>query len=92
MKIPTLPAVARRLKTERGSKQTPVRTFSVWSEGYAATGQSSGAQLMGRAQGRTFKEACVNLFKADPYFSADSLTYWACSLYDNEQEARKAFG
>lgn len=75
-----------------------MKEFSVWAEGYVATGERAGAQLLGRASGRTFKDACIALFKKDStlqgatYFSVVSLTYWGCQLFDNETDARKAFG
>jgi hypothetical protein len=82
---------------KRSSRQR-TNTYSVWAEGYAATGERGGAQLLGRADGATFREACVNLFKSKhelqggAYFDAANLTYWGCQLYDNETSARKAFG
>lgn len=37
-----------------------MKEFEIWMEGYAATGESSGAQLIGKAMGNTFIEACEN--------------------------------
>lgn len=34
--------------------------FQIWMESYAATGESSGAMLIGEAEGETFDEACLN--------------------------------
>lgn len=41
---------------------------------------------------KTFKEACDKYFKDDPLYDAKNLTYWGCKLFNNEHDARKAFG
>lgn len=70
--------------------------FSIWAEGFVATGQSALAQLMGIGRGQTFKEACKDLASADPGFSSnydhENGTHWGCKLFDNEADARKSFG
>lgn len=77
---------------------TRKKLFSIWSEGYACTGQSAGAYLHGCAYGFTFREACIQFFTIDKkndhtkYFDAENLGYWGCRLFDNEVDARKAFG
>jgi hypothetical protein len=72
------------------------QSFQIWSEGYSATGQSSGAINFGSESGKTFQEACDKFFAKDPrhrgYYNSESLTYWACKLYDNESDARRSFG
>ena len=35
-----------------------LKLYEVWSEGYAATGESGGAILMGKAHARNFSQAC----------------------------------
>lgn len=37
-----------------------MKEFEIWEEGYAATGQHSGAYFIGKAMGETFDEACIN--------------------------------
>lgn len=70
--------------------------FDIWCEGYAATGQSSGATVLGHCEGINFKEACKNLAKKDNefarYFNEERMTYWGCRLYDNGSDARKSYG
>lgn len=69
--------------------------YQVWSEGYAATGNSSGAELLGEAEADDFASACSTFFEGsdrEKYFDQQRLTYWGCRLFDNEQDARKAFG
>ncbi len=40
------------------SKNTQIRTWEVWREGFSATGQEASATFCGMFTGRTFKEAC----------------------------------
>lgn len=71
------------------------KCFTIWSEGYAVTGQSSNATYHGSFPGKTFKEAVKNWMKtiqSPDLVNLDKLTYWGCSLYDNEYSARKSFG
>jgi len=73
-----------------------MKSFSVWSEGYAATGESSPAEFLGVFEGKNFKDACYNaLVKLEwdlSYYNSKSNSYWACRFYDNEIDARKNFG
>lgn len=69
-----------------------VTTYAIWSEGYRATSEVGDATFHGEAKGTSFKDACENFFKKDPYFDAVRLTYWGCELFDNEEDARKSFG
>jgi len=71
------------------------KTFSIWAEGYQATGEHGGATWYGHARGVTFKDACISLFKTHPeghLFDPERLTYWGCRLFDNEGSARASFG
>lgn len=76
-----------------------MKTWAVWMEGWAATGQSSPAQFMGRYDGKNFAQACSNWnldaqHKGKDYgtFDPDTLSVWGCRLFDNERDARKNFG
>lgn len=73
-----------------------MKTFDIWAEGYAATGNRSGATLMGSARGENFKGACDAYAAMNPRFAAyydpERLTHWGCRLFNNEHDARKAFG
>ena len=72
-----------------------MHTFDIWSEGYSCTGQHDGAAFHGRSRGTHFKDACINFFEDYPdshLYDQESNTYWGCSLFDNEGDARKSFG
>jgi hypothetical protein len=69
-----------------------MNTYAIWSEGYRATGEAAGAHYFGSAKGETFKDACVAHFKKDHYFNPKTMRHWGCRLFDNEADARKAFG
>ena len=76
-----------------------MRTWDVWSEGYAATGDRSGARLEGQVDAETFPEACRKAcvdsgkWKEEPGgFDPKGLTVWGCRLFDSESDARKTFG
>lgn len=79
--------------------------YQIWMEGYAATGERSDAQYIGKSQGETFEEAVLNYrdqegnpIKIDrnqdgtPRIFGGHLCIWACRLFDNEEDARKSFG
>jgi hypothetical protein len=73
------------------------KVYEVWSEGYAATGESAGARFHGKFKGMTFKDAVesyINTLSPDAQksFNGERLTYWGCRFFDNEQDARKSFG
>jgi len=72
-----------------------MKQHEVWMEGYAATGNSSGAEFCGLYEAESFAEACAawNKEKGEPgYFNAQALTYWGCKMFDNEHDARRSFG
>lgn len=70
--------------------------WDIWSEGYAATGQSGRAYHHGSEYGSTFKEAVKRFAAKNPefreYFNEKGMTYWGCRLFDNESDARRSFG
>lgn len=66
--------------------------FNIWSEGYEATGNHSPATLHGTVKAETFKDACDSFFKDDKLYDPENLTYYACRLYDNFEDARRTFG
>jgi len=74
------------------------KEFEVWTEGYAATGESSGAIFHGKFKGETFKDAVI-AFKntlTDEYsincVDLDNMRFWGCDFFDNEKDARQYFG
>lgn len=73
-------------------KESP--EFQIWMEGYAVSGNDEKARFIGFSHGRDFREACINYFErhADRDFDEKRLTVWGCQLFDNEIDARKAFG
>jgi hypothetical protein len=74
--------------------ERPVKLWELWSEGYSATGQSSRATFHGEVYATSFLEACRKRFKRDDYYDERNgcPTYWGCRLFDNQAEARRAFG
>ena len=69
------------------------REFEVWSEGFAATGECGKATFHGRIRAQSFEGACSKVFPEDDQnYDPISLSYWACKLFDNEADARRAFG
>lgn len=69
-----------------------MKTFEVWSEGFAATGESGRAMRTGSASAESFREACDKVMRGKADYNRERLTYWGCRLFDNETDARKAFG
>jgi hypothetical protein len=67
-----------------------MKEYEIWSEGFAATGESAKANFIGSIWGETFIDACKNSgLKLSSY---DPPIYWGCRLFDNEADARKSFG
>lgn len=66
--------------------------YEIWAEGYAATGQSGSAQLIGHSSGDSFREACDRFFRFDGLYDSKRLTYWGCRLFESEAQARRNFG
>ena len=71
-----------------------MKVFEIWSEGFIATGDSGPATYHGTQVAETFRQACKLFFgeQNDANFNLDRLSYWGCGLFDNEKDARKAFG
>tara|TARA_R110000782_G_scaffold47716_1_gene104752 strand:+ start:74 stop:316 length:243 start_codon:yes stop_codon:yes gene_type:complete len=80
-----------------------MKEFKVWIEGYATSGESSGAILHGKVNANSFDEACIKLLgnsldkdksKPDEYRrnSKGNMCVWGCGCYDNETEAKEFFG
>ena|SRR5690349_10139820 len=70
----------------------PPKKFDIWSEGYAASGESAPHMFHGSVEAPTFKEACIKHFGSDALFDPERLTYWSCRLFDNAADAAKTFG
>lgn len=81
--------------------EPPTWDFQVWAEGYSATGDSSGARLLGTVRAESFHGAVMALVLSAPegerhHFRHNTLTsewtFWGCRFFDNEADARKSFG
>jgi len=74
------------------------KTIDLWSEGYAATGESSDAIFHGTFKSKDLRDAVIQFRDSlDDEGSKNCidikrLTFWGCKFYDNESEARKSFG
>ena len=62
----------------------------VWREGYRITGETARALKLGEARAFTFEEACDIVCADMPGYSGRAI--WGCRLFNNEADARKAFG
>ena len=72
-----------------------MQLFTIWTEGYAATGESGTATYMGEAKGKNLQDAVKNLFNTrdgGEWVNKDYTAYWGCKFFDNEADARKSFG
>lgn len=72
--------------------------FEIWSEGYIVTGGRGRAVFHGDWEGETFADACQSWADSLPpesrssYKNVDQPRFWSCRLFDNEADARKAYG
>jgi hypothetical protein len=73
-----------------------MKTWTVWMEGYSATGESAGAHCVGTVEAETLPDAAEKLFADSKWagyeFNRERMTYWGCKIFDNEADARKSFG
>ena len=83
-----------------------LKEYEVWMEGYAATGESDSATLIGTARARNFAQAChivmcnkyLSNYKLERHapgrwdYDPSKLSYWGCQLFWNEKLAKKTFG
>lgn len=74
---------------------------NLWVEGYAATGEHGTAQFLGSYPTLSYKEAVLKWHKdnwTESRYGSFSLNHngryalWGCEIFDNETDARKAFG
>ncbi len=91
-----------QMREARGSAQRVPpprtgRTWEIWAEGYAATGERGYAALMAKVRAATFAEA-VELWQLSPSCSdphlidLERLTYWGCKLFPSREDAARSFG
>jgi hypothetical protein len=75
-----------------------MKSITIWSEGYQATGQSSDATCHGSFRAESFDAACeqMKLRVSQGHLmkkgTDGTWRYWGCRLFDNEAAARKGFG
>lgn len=80
-----------------------LKEWEIWMEGFAATGQSEKAQLIGVYEAETFDEAVQKYIQGEiaehgtstvelNRFGQGRHAIWGCELFDNETDARKSFG
>lgn len=89
------PTTVSKVITPESVEVEGVKEWDVWMEGYSATGQHSPAQFLGTYKATTFREACLahrDTMREPEYFNETDLSIWGCKMFDNEEDARKAFG
>ena len=77
-----------------------MKKIEIWEEGFACTGQSEKAKLIGVYEANDFNDAVKAHIEAHPELKVNQLydydgkyhSIWACRLFDNETDARKEFG
>ncbi len=73
-----------------------MKSYEIWSEGWALTGESARAHRLGVMEGEDFKDACLKMAKKmGVKFQVDdkgNVFNWGCQLFDNEKDARESFG
>ena len=70
------------------------RVWEIWTEGFAATGESGPAHKVGEVLAFTFPDAVRIWYDQHPSpdFNPERLTFWGCRLFPTEAEARASFG
>jgi hypothetical protein len=69
--------------------------WDIWAEGFMfSLDERAQASLVGKAEGATFRDACINWYKEHPTtnFNPETLSDWGCRLFPTEAEARRSFG
>lgn len=76
-----------------------MKTFNVWTEGWAANEGRFGATFMGSVEAENLVDACKKLRQKGGPASArywrieeKAAYYYGCKAFDNERDARKSFG
>ena len=76
-----------------------MREYQIWAEGHRCTGSEFGALLLDTIAASSFEDAVWAWVERCPTrainFRQDddgTMRYWGCTLFDNEHDARVAFG
>lgn len=76
------------------------REFSIWCEGYVATGESAPAQFLGTFEAKSLNEAVmawkhtqsIEVRRTVYKHKNGPWVYWGRQIFNNEADARKNFG
>lgn len=76
-----------------------LKLFEIWIEGYVVPECHAKAEMLGTQEAETFIQACDLFVENHPKYKGSyrkgkdgNPIYWGCRLFDNEIDARKAFG
>ena len=75
-------------------KKQEKKVYQIWMEGFAITGNSSKATFLGEMEAESFQQACDKYVEENPEYKKlySGKSIWGCRLFDNEADAREAFG
>ena len=81
-------------KKENKVVKQETKVYQIWMEGFAITGNSSKATLLGEMEAESFQQACDKYIEENPEYKKlySGKSIWGCRLFDNEADARKSFG
>jgi len=71
------------------------KQYDIWVEGFSSIGGSAEARYLGKYTGVKFKDACllaVIVAGMKDVYNYGTNTVWGSRLFDNESDARRAFG
>lgn len=76
-----------------------MKTYDIWTEGYADNGGWGEATYMGSAEGLDFNDAVANFVETQSAenksywdFEYGTWSYWGCRAFGDEGSAREMFG
>jgi len=74
-----------------------LKSYSIFIEGYVATGQAARAKKIGTALGTTFRNAAITFSESEEAagygdFDKHYLAFWGCRVFDNLEDAQRRFG
>lgn len=75
-------------------------TYSLWVEGFTATGEHGGARHLGDYEGETFEDAVRAWDRAENarntwghlVIDDEGCRVWGCQIFDNREDAQRSFG
>lgn len=70
--------------------------YEVWMQGFQVMEGTEPAELLGIYKADSFLDACQMAVNDHPgyieYYEPERNCIWGCKLFDNEEDARRAFG